>query len=101
MTTPDGLISQLLSIREGIPFQGAIIVSSDERESSVDGTVVFQLEEGRLRFRFHVAPEHGNHSPLQVIAHDEGELTLEVPSQDFRRVKGGDKVYLVDGSNAG
>ena len=85
MTTPSRLLGQLLSIRENVPFQGTIAASSDEGESSVGGSVVFQIEKGRLRFEFYVAPECGELSAIEVVSHGEDELTLEIPSQHFSR----------------
>ena len=86
MTTPGTLPSQLLSIRENIPFQGTMVASSDEVESSVDGSVVFQIEKGRLRFEFYVAPESGDLSAIEVVLHGKDELRLEIPSQHFSRL---------------
>ena len=85
MTTPGRLLGQLLSIRENVPFQGTMAASSDEGESSVDGSVVFQIEKGRLRFEFYVAPESRDLSAIEVVLHGEAELRLEIPSQHFSR----------------
>ena len=85
MTTPARLLCQLLSIRESVPFHGTIAASSNEVASSVGGSVVFQIEKGRLRFEFYVAPECGELSAIEVVSHGEDELTLEIPSQHFSR----------------
>ena len=85
MTTPARLLCQLLSIRESVPFPGTIAASSNEGASSVGGSVVFQIEKGRLRFEFYVAPESGGLSAIEVVSHGEDEFTLEVPSHNFSR----------------
>lgn len=86
MTTPSTLLGQLLSIRENVPFQGTMVASSDEGDLSVDGSVVFQVEKGRLRFEFFVAPESGDLSAIEVVSHGEDELRLEIPNQHFSRL---------------
>ncbi len=86
MTTPATLLSQLLSIRENVPFQGTMVASSEDGDLSVDGSVVFQIEKGRLRFEFFVAPESGHLSAIEVVSHGEDELRLEIPNQDFSRL---------------
>ena len=85
MTTPSRLLGQLLSIKEEVPFQGTMTASSEDGESSVDGRVVFRIENGRLRFKFYLAPEFEGLSAIDVVSHGEDELTLEIPSQRFSR----------------
>ena len=84
MTTPGELLRRLVGIKEGVPFKGRISAASDDGESSVSGAVLFQLGEGRLRFEFYVSPEPGEDSYLEVVARGKGEMTLEIPSQDFK-----------------
>ena len=57
MTTPDNLLRRLLAITEDTPFQGTMAASTDGKESSVSGTIMFRLQAGRLRYEFFVAPE--------------------------------------------
>ena len=85
MMTPDTLLHRLLSITEGTPFPATITASSDECEASARGTVVFTLRDGRLRFVFYVEPAPDRHPHYEVLALGGGSLTLEVPSQYFRR----------------
>ena len=84
MITPGELLRRLVRIKEGVPFKGKISAAAEGGESSVSGTVLFQLGEGRLQFEFYVSPEPGEDSFLEVEARGKGELTLEIPSQDFR-----------------
>ena len=85
MTTPDNLLRRLLAITEDTPFQGTMAALTDVRESSVSGTIMFRLQEGRLRYEFFVAPETCDHELLRILSHDEGKLTLEVPDLGFKR----------------
>ena len=84
MTTPGELLRRLVGIKEGVPFKGRITAASDDGVSSVSGAVLFQLEEGRLRFEFYISPEPGEDSYLEVVARGKGEMMIEVPSQDFK-----------------
>ena len=84
MTTPGELLRRLVGIKEEVPFKGRISASSDDGESSVSGTVLFQLREGRLQFEFYVSPEPGEDPYPKVVARGKGEMTLEIPSQNFK-----------------
>ena len=84
MTTPGNLLRRLVGIKEGVPFQGRISAVSEDGKSSVSGTVLFQLGDGRLQFEFYISPEPGEGSYLEVVARGKGKVTLEIPSRDFR-----------------
>ncbi len=85
--TPGELLQRILAVTEGTPYRGTILASSDNESVSLDGDVVFRITAGQVCFDFYIDPEADPQSGYRVTSlswSDEGEVRLDVPSQDFR-----------------
>lgn len=84
--TPDKLLNRVLAVTEGTPYRGTILASSEKESVSLDGDAVFRIKEGRVEFDFYIDPgadSRSGHRVASLCWRDEGEVSLNVPSQYF------------------
>ena len=85
--TPDILLRRLLSISEATPYQATVTAMSGDHELSISGDVVFRLNDGRIRFDFHIDSESERDAAYRISSlnwRGKGKTQLNIPSQGFK-----------------